>query len=109
DLEVADLVVRLGERHPGDPGVVAALLLNHVHLQPGEALYLPAGNLHAYVQGFGVELLANSDNVLRGGLTAKHIDVPELLSVLDFTPARPEILRPAGTVEQVYRTPAREF
>ncbi|WP_020576904.1 mannose-6-phosphate isomerase, class I [Actinopolymorpha alba] len=107
DLPAADLLVRLAEKYPGDPGVVAALLLNHVHLEPGESLYLPAGNLHAYVEGLGVEILANSDNVLRGGLTSKHIDLPELLRILDFTPRSAEILRagPGG----VYDTPAREF
>jgi mannose-6-phosphate isomerase len=110
DLPVADLLVRLGDRYPSDAGVVAAFLLNHVFLSPGDALYLPAGNLHAYVRGFGVEILANSDNVLRGGLTSKHIDLQELVGILDFTPAAAEVLRPeiAG-VEAVYVTPAKEF
>ncbi|MFD2082061.1 mannose-6-phosphate isomerase [Actinopolymorpha cephalotaxi] len=103
----ADLVRRLGEKHPGDPGVVAALLLNHVRLAPGEALYLPAGNLHAYVHGVGVEILANSDNVLRGGLTGKHIDLPELLRILDFTPRPAEVL--TADAEGRYATPADEF
>ena len=65
--------------------MLAALLLNRLVLEPGEAIFLPAGNLHAYLHGTGVEMLANSDNVLRGGLTPKHVDVPELLRVLDFT------------------------
>ena len=64
--------VRLAELHPADPGVVGALLVNHVRLRPGEAIVLPAGNLHAYLQGVGVEIMGNSDNVLRGGLTPKH-------------------------------------
>jgi mannose-6-phosphate isomerase len=99
---------RLGAQYPGDVGVVGALLLNLVTLQPGEALYLPAGNLHAYLEGVAVEIMASSDNVLRGGLTPKHIDVPELLSVLDFSD-RPVIrLAPQGPVA-VYRTPAPEF
>jgi mannose-6-phosphate isomerase len=76
----------LAAEYPGDPGIVISLLLNQVTLTPGEALYLPAGNIHAYLGGLGVELMAASDNVLRGGLTPKHIDVPELLGVLDFTP-----------------------
>ncbi len=80
--------LELGERYPGDPGVLASLLLNRVTLQSGEALYLPAGNLHAYLSGIGIEIMANSDNVLRGGLTPKHVDVPELMKVLDFTPRR---------------------
>ncbi|PPF82439.1 mannose-6-phosphate isomerase, class I [Subtercola sp. Z020] len=70
--------------YPGDPGVVISLLLNRVTLQRGEALFLPAGNIHAYLEGLGVELMAASDNVLRGGLTPKYIDVPELLKVLRF-------------------------
>ena len=82
-----ELAARLGQLYPGDPGVMVALLLNHVHLSPGEALFLPAGNVHAYLSGLGVEIMANSDNVLRGGLTTKHVDVPELLSVLNFEPS----------------------
>lgn len=103
--------LELGERYPGDPGVLASLLLNRVSLEPGQALYLAAGNLHAYLSGVGVELMANSDNVLRGGLTPKHVDVPELMRVLDFSAGQVEILdgtevRPG---ELVYPTPAAEF
>lgn len=76
----------IGERFPGDVGILAALLLNHVELDTGDGLFLPAGNLHAYISGLGVEVMANSDNVLRGGLTSKHIDQAELLSILEFTP-----------------------
>ena len=71
---------------PGDVGVVVTLLLNYVRLEPGEAIYLGAGNVHAYLRGTGVEIMASSDNVLRCGLTPKHIDVPELLRITDFTP-----------------------
>lgn len=78
-------IIELQEHYPHDIGILGALLLNYVVLQPGQALYLGAGNLHAYVRGLGVEIMANSDNVLRGGLTAKHIDVPELVRVLEFT------------------------
>jgi mannose-6-phosphate isomerase len=70
---------------PGDIGVVLALLLNHVRLEPGEAIYLGAGNVHCYLRGTGVEIMANSDNVLRCGLTPKHVDVPELLKITDFS------------------------
>ncbi|MGY4653166.1 mannose-6-phosphate isomerase, class I [Mycobacterium sp. URHB0021] len=108
----AKTVLELGERYPGDAGVLASMLLNRISLSPGEAIYLPAGNLHAYLQGVGVEVMANSDNVLRGGLTPKHVDVPELLRVLDFTPAIDIVFRPEtakdGT-ELVYHTPAPEF
>jgi mannose-6-phosphate isomerase len=101
---------RLAELYPGDIGLVSALLLNLLRLAPGEAIYLPAGNLHAYLGGTGVEIMASSDNVLRGGLTPKPVNVPELLKVLDFEPLRATPLRatPQGR-EHVYQTPAREF
>jgi mannose-6-phosphate isomerase len=86
----------LAAEYPDDPGIVISLLINHVTLARGEALYLPAGNIHAYLRGLGVELMASSDNVLRGGLTPKHIDVPELLGVLDFTPSPVPYLRAHG-------------
>ena len=89
----AKTVLELGERYPGDAGVLAALLLNRITLGPGEGIYLSAGNLHAYLRGVGLEVMANSDNVLRGGLTPKHVDVPELLRVLDFTPTTEAQLR----------------
>ncbi len=76
----------LAEYYPGDPGIPISLLLHTVALRPGEVLYLPAGNIHAYLGGLGIELMAASDNVLRGGLTPKHVDVGELLGVLDFAP-----------------------
>lgn len=76
------------EDAPGDVGVVLTLLLNYVRLAPGEAIYLGAGNVHAYLRGMGVEIMASSDNVLRCGLTPKHIDVPELLRITDFTALR---------------------
>ncbi|MGW7438823.1 mannose-6-phosphate isomerase, class I [Streptomyces sp. NPDC054849] len=95
--------------YPGDPGVIAAMLLNHVRLQPGEAMFLGAGVPHAYIDGLGVELLANSDNVLRAGLTPKHVDVPELLKVAKFEPGDPHVLRPEGNGEEVYEIPIDEF
>ena len=84
----------LARRHPGDIGVLAPLLLNVVELAPGEAMFLPAGELHSYLEGVGIEIMANSDNVLRGGLTAKHVDVPELLRTLAFRAGAVERLRP---------------
>ncbi len=103
--------VRLGELYPGDVGAVTALMLNLVHLEEGQALYLPAGNLHAYLEGVAVELMASSDNVLRGGLTPKHVDVPELLRVLDFqdAPAVPLEAAEVSPYERAYDTPAPEF
>ncbi len=101
----------LAAEYPDDPGIVISLLLNRVTLSQGEALYLPAGNIHAYLEGLGVELMAASDNVLRGGLTPKHVDVPELLSVLDFTPVPLPYLRAtsiAGGIE-VFRPDVPDF
>jgi mannose-6-phosphate isomerase len=108
----AKTVLELGERYPGDAGVLAALLLNRITLGPGEGIYLSAGNLHAYLRGVGLEVMANSDNVLRGGLTPKHVDVPELLRVLNFTPTTEAQLRadthPDG-LASFYDTPTAEF
>ncbi|MDX3804138.1 mannose-6-phosphate isomerase, class I [Streptomyces sp. AK04-3B] len=101
----------IAHHYPGDPGVIAAMLLNHVRLQPGEALFLGAGIPHAYLNGLGVEIMANSDNVLRCGLTPKHVDVPELLRIVRFEPGDPAVLRPeaAPDGEEVYDTPTDEF
>jgi mannose-6-phosphate isomerase len=102
--------VRLAAGHPGDLGVVASLLLRHEVLRPGQAVYMPAGGLHAYLHGTGIELLANSDNVVRAGLTGKHIDVPELLKLTDPAVAVPVIEpRPLGDGVSVYDSPAPEF
>ncbi|WP_031262849.1 mannose-6-phosphate isomerase, class I [Curtobacterium sp. B18] len=84
----------LASSYPGDPGIVVSLLMHRVTLAAGEAMYLPAGNIHAYLDGLGIELMAPSDNVLRGGLTPKHVDVPELLRVLDFTAYPAPLLAP---------------
>jgi mannose-6-phosphate isomerase len=93
----AELVTSLAERYPGDPSVVVTLLLNRVTLQPGEALHLGAGNLHAYLSGSGIELMGASDNVVRGGLTVKPVDVDELLRIVDPTPlAEPVIVGADG-------------
>lgn len=96
---------------PGDTGLIAALLLNYTRLRPGEALYLGAGVPHAYLRGTGVEIMANSDNVLRCGLTPKHVDVPELLRVVVFTSEEPDVLRPAPGEdgECLYPVPIDEF
>jgi mannose-6-phosphate isomerase len=104
-------VERLQARYAGDVGTLSPLYLNLVTLAPQEALFLSAGELHSYLDGTALEIMANSDNVLRGGLTPKHVDVPELLNVLTFETREPEIIRgrPTGPSEQVFRTPAREF
>lgn len=104
-------VVRLQAQYPGDVGVLAPLLLNLVVLEPEDALFLPAGELHAYLEGTAVEVMSSSDNVLRGGLTPKHVDVAELLAVGVFEPSPPNVLRPVPVSpgERVYPTPAEEF
>ncbi|MBA2954542.1 mannose-6-phosphate isomerase, class I [Nocardioides sp. MAH-18] len=100
----------LVDRYPHDPGVLVTLLLNHVVLAPGEAMFLDAGVIHAYTSGFGVEIMASSDNVLRAGLTPKHVDVPELLQVTNFTPMPPPLWEPTirGEVAH-FDPPATEF
>jgi mannose-6-phosphate isomerase len=109
--ELAHTAVELARFHPGDPGILAALLMNSVRLRPTEALFLPAGTLHAYVRGTGVEIMANSDNVLRAGLTRKHVDVGQLLAVLDFTPRAGKITAPVqlGVGLWAYPVPTPEF
>jgi mannose-6-phosphate isomerase len=102
--------VRIAGEHPGDLGIVASLLLRHAVLRPGEAVFMPAGGLHCYLHGTGIEVLANSDNVVRAGLTPKHIDVPELLKLTDPAAPVPVIEpRPIGDRIFAYRSPAPEF
>lgn len=87
-------VVQLQAAYPGDPGVVTSLLLNPVTLQPGEALFVPAGGVHAYLEGVGVEIMASSDNVLRAGLTHKHVNTAELLRNVNYVAAPPIRIAP---------------
>jgi mannose-6-phosphate isomerase len=101
---------RLAAAYPGDVGVVISLMCNHLKLRPGEAVYLPAGNLHAYLSGAGVEVMASSDNVLRGGLTAKHVDLAALMEVLDFTDGEVPTLGPVpGPGGMRYPVPVEDF
>ena len=104
-------VIRLHAQYPGDPGAVTSVLLNPVTLQPGEVLFVPAGAVHAYLEGFAVELMANSDNVLRAGLTSKHVDVPELLDNLDTVAAPPIRIAPEHvfTSTDVFYAPVDDF
>jgi mannose-6-phosphate isomerase len=100
----------LAETYPGDPGVVISLMCNHLKLAPGEAVFLPAGNLHAYLSGAGVEVMAGSDNVLRGGLTAKHVDLAALIEVLDFADGRVPVIHPVlGPGGLRYPVPVEDF
>jgi mannose-6-phosphate isomerase len=104
-------ILKLNEKYPGDIGVLSPVILNLVLLNPGEAMFTHAGVLHAYLEGVGIELMANSDNVLRGGLTEKYIDVRELLRILDYSSTEfrkiPVITLPNG--EMLYVSPAQEF
>ncbi|MBK7860843.1 MAG: mannose-6-phosphate isomerase, class I [Archangiaceae bacterium] len=101
---------QLSQRYPQDTGALLTLLLNHVTLEPGQALFLPAGNLHAYLKGLAVEVMASSDNVLRGGLTPKHVDVPELLATLVYELGSVPILSPRRESEEdVWDAPVAEF
>ena len=109
--QLARTAVELDRAYPGDPSILAALLMNRVHLRPGESLFLGAGTMHAYLHGTGIEIMASSDNVLRGGLTSKHIDVPALLAHADLTATcvQPECPRQLPGGLQHYRTPFPEF
>jgi mannose-6-phosphate isomerase len=109
--DAGNWIRRLNSKYPGDPGVLAPLYLNLVKLNTGEALFLKAGVLHAYLEGTGVELMSNSDNVLRGGLTKKHVDIPELLKTLDYHGASVQICKPeaSGQGTEIYLTPVPDF
>lgn len=104
-------VIELARQYPGDSGVLVSLLLNRVSLEPGDAIYLPPGNIHAYLNGLGLEVMASSDNVLRGGLTGKHVDVPELLETVDFAPSEVPVVptRTTDLGQQVWEPPFAEF
>lgn len=110
DLNLAT-AVGIAEHFPGDPGVMVSLLLHRVDLAPGQAIFLPAGNVHAYLHGLGVEVMAASDNVLRGGLTGKHVDVPELERVVVFEPMPVPYLNSSSGAEghQRFAPPVEEF
>ena len=105
------IVERLAQEYPGDPGVVTSLLLNPVTLQPGEAMFVPAGAVHAYLSGTAVELMANSDNVLRAGLTAKHVDVAAVLAHVDYVAAPPIRIAPEifHGATRVFYAPVDDF
>jgi len=111
DDDIRQVCLLLQKFYPGDTGLLAPLYLNVFNLDPGEALYLDAGVMHSYLEGAGIEIMANSDNVLRGGLTSKHIDLDELASILDFSPFEGGILNPTAQDSRmsVYASRAREF
>ena len=104
-------MIDLHREYPADIGIFSPVLLNLICLKPGQAMFLRAGELHAYLDGVGIEIMANSDNVLRGGLTPKHVDVPELLKVLNFEEREVDILIPeeSNNYESIYSSSAEEF
>ncbi len=106
-----ELAAKLEKIYPGDPGILVALLMNQISLSAGEALYLPAGIVHAYLSGLGIEIMASSDNVLRGGLTPKHIDVPELLDVVSFEGGPVDLVVRQKVAEGLveFKTPVDDF
>lgn len=105
-------LVALAHWYPTDPGAIASILLNRFSLAPGEAMYVPAGVVHAYLGGLGLEIMASSDNVLRAGITPKHVDVEALLACTvydDGAPSRPNVVPGAEGKPDVVRPPADEF
>lgn len=117
DIDAYRWAVRLGEDYPGDVGAVLSLLLNLIKLQPGQGVFVGAGMMHTYLHGAGLEAQANSDNTLRGGLTPKHVDVAELLRILDFEPTHEPVIEPQPMSDasglwdgaRTWPVPAREF
>ena len=111
DNKAYQWMINLYKEYPSDIGVLSPIILNLICLEPGQALFLPAGTLHAYLDGVGIELMANSDNVLRGGLTPKHVDVKELLNVLNFEERDVNILKmeKINPCEHRYESHAQEF
>jgi len=104
-----ELVRRLESIYPQDVGAFSPLFLNLIKLQPGEGLFIPAGTPHAYIKGFGVELMTNSDNVIRGGLTSKHVDSDELKKISKPVPFIPNIIAPSGDSQTCYPLPGENF
>ncbi len=111
DQRLKHWIKKLATEYPTDIGILSPIFLNLICLEPGQALFLPAGELHAYLEGLGIELMANSDNVLRGGLTVKHIDISQLVNVIQFRPRTVDILSAAATGgnEKIYYNPSEEF
>ena len=104
------LLTRLADAHPGDLGIVAAMFLNHRTLSQGEAVFIPAGVVHSYLRGLGVEVMATSDNVLRAGLTPKHVNIPEVMRTVTFVDRCPDIVAPVSTSRRsVFAPPTPEF
>ena len=95
-------VLKLNKQYPDDIGAICPLFLNMITLKPGEAMFLEAGKLHSYLHGVGIELMANSDNVLRGGLTPKFVDIDELIKILTFEVSIVHIVKPKGFLTEKF-------
>jgi mannose-6-phosphate isomerase len=106
--EQIQLMKKFTKEYPADAAVLSPLYLNVITIQEGQAVYIPDGILHSYIHGFGIELMASSDNVLRGGLTHKHINIVELMKIVKFSAYNPRILSP-GTVAFCYPSPCDDF
>lgn len=105
-----DVIISTYHFFPGDIGIFTLFMLNYVVLQPGQAMFLNSCRFHAYLKGTGIEIMANSDNVLRAGLTKKHVNIPELAQIIDFQPSRPEIQSTAFNSDFTeYHSEAKEF
>ncbi|GAC1448502.1 MAG: mannose-6-phosphate isomerase, class I [Chitinophagaceae bacterium] len=111
DFWAARAALTFNETGTDDRGLCSGARVNIVHLKQGAAVFQDAGIQHAYLEGQNVEIMANSDNVLRGGLTPKHIDVKELMKHVVFEPVTPHIIqgRPISETEEVFITPAPDF
>jgi mannose-6-phosphate isomerase len=109
--EASVWIAPLAAHYPLDIGVLAPALMNVIRLDPGQAVFLAAGVLHSYLEGTGIEIMANSDNVVRGGLTSKPVDIPELINLLNFDRQEIQMVRSHSAIptEKIYQTPAREF
>ncbi|WP_038877349.1 mannose-6-phosphate isomerase, class I [Vibrio jasicida] len=109
---VCELILDLAAQYPNDVGLFAPLLLNVITLKPGEAMFLSARTPHAYIKGTGLEIMANSDNVLRAGLTPKHMDVEELVKCTDFIPKPMNTLLTKAAIngcEHNFPVPVQDF
>ncbi|MET4538520.1 mannose-6-phosphate isomerase [Arthrobacter bambusae] len=105
-----DTVGELANAYPGDVGTVVSLVLNRVRLAPGESMFLADGVPHAYLGGFGLEVMANSDNVLRLGLTSKHIDIEAMLGAVDFSSSGVDVTPgPVNAATHAFRPPVPDF
>ena len=103
------LMKKLAALYPKEIGILSPIFMNLITLKPGQSIFVPAGLLHCYISGFGVELMANSDNVLRCGLTPKYVDIPEVLKIVDFNPHKLPVSSPDNSSWYCYSHPCKEF